>query len=267
MKVSLLNATTDGLELLLFTKQTRLAMEPGLMEQIKAWPIERKMQELDYMLGTIQSSWEFVDYTFLIDGVTRAFTHQLVRTREGSYAQQSQRTVDMQMFPFVTPTALQEGSEGEVVYVNTMEQIDDGYRKMRELGVNPQDARGVLPTNVCTNIVAKFNLRTLHNMAKTRLCTRTQGEYQDVFREMRRLVIEAHPWTEPFLRVACAATGVCQFPNYKECPVKPSIFNPDSGKRWDEKEERPSTREEIQQIWEGCRFEAVPQQAKPTGEK
>jgi len=138
--------------------------------------------------------------------------------------------------------------------------IDLAYQRMLKLGVNPQDARGILPTNICTSIVAKFNLRTLSEMARLRLCTRTQGEYQDVFRAMRNAVIAVHPWAEPFLRVHCAATGVCQFPNYMECPIKGPVFNPDTGKRWDEKVRPPATREEIQQAWETTRFEAVPKQ-------
>jgi flavin-dependent thymidylate synthase len=294
MNITLLHHNPDALDLLLFTKQTRLAMSPGLMDDIRAWPQERKLKELDYMLGTIQSSWEFCDYVFLIDGVSRAFTHQLVRTRQGSYAQQSQRTVDMEGFDYVVTgevsldgkphlcrtgipvsgswlAEVYEGVRDPVHADNwnhvTMRAINFGYAKMRELGVPPQDARGVLPTNVATNIVGKFNLRTLADMAKLRLCTRTQGEYQDVFREMRKLVIQVHPWAEPFLRVACAATGVCQFPNYMECPIKGPTFNPDTGRRWDglthDEQGLPvqiATRAQIQAAWETTRFEAIPKQ-------
>lgn len=298
MKVTLLNYTTDALDLLLFTKQTRLAQTPGLLDEIRQWPAERKMAELDYMLGTIHSSWEFVNYTFHIDGVTRAFTHQLVRTRHGSYAQQSQRTVDMTGFDFVVPaSAALDGEQerathviddkfrhwlGEKVthyndtnpsnwYDMAMDVINLAYQKMLEGGTPPQDARGVLPTNIVTNIVAAFNLRTLSDMAKLRLCTRTQGEYQDVFRAMREAVLDVHPWAEPFIRVHCAATGVCAFPNYKECPIKGPVFNPETGLRWDEEKEyhyeadyqyvsnkKPATAAEIQKLWEEVRYEAVP---------
>ncbi len=265
MKVSLIKYDPEALEVLLFTKQTRLSMDNGLMDEIRAWSPEKKQKELDYMRGTIQSSWEFCDYTFSIEGVSRAFTHQFVRTRAGSYAQQSQRTVDMQGFDYIIPKELEnEASFDELnIYNSTMDAINQGYQAMINHGAKPQDARGVLPTNVSTNIIAKFSLRTLADMAKTRLCTRTQGEYQDVFREMRRAVIAVHPWTEPFIRVACAATGVCQFPNYMECPIKPPIFNPDTGMRWDgDALAFPATREQIQKHWEVTRFEAVPNQAK-----
>jgi flavin-dependent thymidylate synthase len=270
--VTLINHTHEARELLLFTKQTRLSMDAGLMQEIRDWPEEKKQKELDYMLGTIKSSWEFCDYVFSIDGVSRGFTHQYVRTRSGHYAQQSQRTVDMSGFDFIMPEAFQDKEETEFntlgyEFQQAMEAIDGFYERLVACGANPQDARGLLPTNVSTNIIGKFNLRTLSEMARVRLCTRTQGEYQTIFRKMRDLVLGIHPWAEPFIRVACAADGVCCFPNYTECPIKPGVFNPDTGLRWDKKfdaviyqYEKPLTRSEIQVIWEGTRFEAVPKQ-------
>ena len=93
---------------------------------------------------------------------------------------------------------------------------------MMEDGVPAQDARGVLPTATLTSIVAKFNLRTLHEMAKVRLCTRTQGEYQEAFREMRRRVIEVHPWVAEhrFIEVACVSDGICAFPRFGRTQCK-----------------------------------------------
>jgi flavin-dependent thymidylate synthase len=310
MNVQLIHYNPDALELLLFTKQTRLALSPGLYAEIMQWPMEKKLQELDYMLGTIQSSWEFADYTFLVDGVSRAFTHQFVRSRQGSYAQQSQRTVDMEGFDYIVPKGIAVDGEGHIASTGHsddmermgrwlaeffsgdmeirmggethadninhagMQAINYIYTRLRAKGVPPQDARGILPTNVSTNIIAKFNLRSLADMAKLRLCTRTQGEYQDVFRAMRAAVIAVHPWAEPFIRVHCAATGVCCFPNFKECPIKGPVFNPATGRRWDEAEEhrgagaavrvdkRPATADEIQAAWETTRYEAIPSQIK-----
>src|SRR3954466_8252022 len=109
--VVLINYTSEARELLLYTKQTRLSLDAGLMDEIRAWPEEKKQAELDYMLGTIRSSWEFCDYVFAVNGVSRGFTHQYVRTREGSYAQQSQRTVDMSGFDFVMPGVFEDSPE------------------------------------------------------------------------------------------------------------------------------------------------------------
>lgn len=271
MKVSLISYTPDALELLLFTKQTRLSMDAGLLEEIRAWTEQKEYDELHYMLGTIESSWEFVDYTFSIEGVSRAFTHQLVRTRAGSYAQQSQRTVDMTGFEFVMPEAVAD-REREIFALHN-EDTNKTYQLLLNRAVNPQDARAILPTNVATNIIAKFNLRTLSDMAEKRLCFRTQGEYQQVFRAMRSAVLAVHPWADEFIRVACAKRGVCQFPNFMECPIKPGIFNPDTGGVWPKMEndkevprfedyDPPLTKNEIQVRWAGTKFEAVPKETK-----
>jgi len=198
MKVQLISYTDDAVNLLLFTKNTRLMNDDDAYSQIAEWPNEKKQEELDYMLQTIRSSWEFIDYTFNIRDVSRGFTHQFVRTRQASYAQQSQRTVDMTGFGYYTPPRIAENEVAKALYDEAMRMINDSYQALREI-VPAEDARGVLPTNIHTNIVAKFNLRTLSEMAKSRLSPRAQGEYQEVFKLMVSEVVAVHPWAEPFL--------------------------------------------------------------------
>jgi flavin-dependent thymidylate synthase len=198
MKVKLVNYTQNAKDLLLFTKNTRLMNMGDAYYQIAHWPEEKKQVELDYMLQTIKSSWEFVDYTFEIRDVTRAFTHQFVRTRTGSFAQQSQRTVDMSGFDYYTPETIKQSPRAKELYDDIMFEINQAYQLLMEY-VPVEDARGILPTNIHTNIVAKFNLRTLHETAKSRLSPRAQGEYQEVFKKMVECVVEVHPWAEPFL--------------------------------------------------------------------
>lgn len=217
MKVKLISHTPDALQLLLRTKATRLRH----MSDPATWSDAQRAEHLAYMRDTIKSSWEFVDYTFEISGVTRAFTHQLVRTRHGSYAQESQRTVDVSDYAVLEPASIGGSVEGHTAWTRCKDFMMQTYAGLLNLKIPVQDARGILPTNITTSIIAKFSLNTLHNMAKSRLCTRTQGEYQDVFREMRRLVIEVDEWvgTYRFLEVACVSDGVCAFPRYgkKEC--------------------------------------------------
>lgn len=260
MKVRLINYTQDALETLLFTKGTRLKRDSGeiSLDSLKAIPMEEKLKELDYILKTIKSSWEFVDYVFEIQGVSRAFTHQFVRTRVGSsFAQQAQRVVDMSNFDFVLPEDFTEEQKDK--FIDSMDDANKNYKMLISMDAPPQDARGILPTNACTNIIAKFNLRTLSDMAEKRLCYRTQGEYQRIFKEMIRLVKEIHPWADKFLRVYCAAVGVCQFPNFKECPIKGGIFNPETGLCWNGNElMRPDTLDEIQTKWEQTEYESIP---------
>lgn len=198
MQVSLINYTKDAINTLLFTKSTRLNMTPALMEEIIAMPMEKKLQELEYMANTIPSSWEFIDYHFLITGVSRAYTHQQVRTRAASYAQQTMRVLDMGEFDYVyTEKTIQ--LPAKIIVDQALEKIKSCYKQLIEIGVPPEDARGILPTNIATNIVCKFNLRTLSELAKSRTGGRTQNEYQKVINACINAVLEVHPWAEKFL--------------------------------------------------------------------
>ena len=206
MKVTLINYTPNAATLLCFTKQTRLNMTPGLYSEVDAWSEERKFNELCYMARTIPSSWEFVDYTFLIEGVSRAFTHQFVRTRTGKYAQQTMRVLQVSSeekpFDYVTgPTTnhLFNDKTG-LRYAKVMAWLDDEYRQLIKEGATIEDARGILPTNIATNIIAKFDLRTLSEMATKRGSARTQGEYREVMAAMFAAVEVVHPWSLLFLR-------------------------------------------------------------------
>ncbi len=199
MKVTLINHTSDAVDILLFTKATRLTMSPGLLDEIKSWPEEKKMAELEYMANTIPSSWEFVDYTFLIEGVSRAFTHQFVRSRNASYAQQTLRVLNASEFDYVYTERNEQDKAVKATINNCLRHIKTAYKDLIELGQPPEDARGILPTNIATNIVAKFNLRAFADLAKSRTGGRTQNEYQQVVNAMVNEVLKVHPWAEKFL--------------------------------------------------------------------
>lgn len=248
MKVELLRATPDALDLLLSTKNTRLKFHSDPAE----WSDEEKIEHLLYMRDTIKSSWEFVDYVFRISGVSRSFTHQLVRTRTGAYAQESRRAIDASTssaipLDFIHPESLSEYEE----YTDKSMEV---YKRMIDRGEQRQVARGVLTETIETSIIAKFNLRTLHETAKVRMCVRAQSEYQDVFRMMREEVIRVHPWVETagFIEVSCVSDGVCAFPRWGKdnCPV------------YDFSMDRTKAKEIAKEKFWRTRFEANPEASR-----
>jgi flavin-dependent thymidylate synthase len=183
---------------LVFTKQTRLNMTADLMSEIEKWPEERIEAELAYMAKTLPSSWEFVEYKFLINGVTRAFTHQLVRTRTGAYAQQAMRILDVKGWTYDTGPTIQESPSRKHMYDDGMAAISEAYNALVEDGASIQDARGVLPTNIQTNICARFDLRVLTDLTRKRASSRVQGEYREVVEQMKSEVYRVHPWARQF---------------------------------------------------------------------
>ena len=199
MKVTLINHTANAVDTLLFTKNTRLQMMASNMDRMNDISDAQKLVELEYISNTIKSSWEFIDYTFMIEGVSRAFTHQLVRNRMGSYAQQTMRILDVSGFDYVTGPTIAADEEMCGIYADMMGLIQDTYELLIEKGAAIEDARGILPTNIHTNIVAKYNLRTLSDMMASRSSPRTQGEYREVIEQMYDAVLEVHPWCDDFL--------------------------------------------------------------------
>ena len=240
MKVELIDYQENALEILLYSKSTRIGGATCLQDVIE-WPYYKKIEHLEYMRHTIKSSWEFAYYIFEIKDVSRNFTHQLVRTRTQSYAQESMRTVD------VRSNGVYGMDKGNVDYDNAVQYSIDKYVEMVDNGVPVQVARGVLPTDMLTSILVKTDLRTMHETAKTRLCYRTQGEYQEVFREMKECIIEVQPWADNFINVACVDSGICCFPNYTECPIQHlTVKVPD----W--------KKDGIKEEWERIEFTATP---------
>jgi flavin-dependent thymidylate synthase len=184
---------------LVFTKSTRLNMVPDLMSKVEAMTDEQIADELAYMANTIPSSWEFVEYKFLINGVTRAFTHQFVRTRTGSYAQQTMRVLDVEGWDYLTGPTIEADPQLKREYAMGMDLIADRYSYLVSKGAKIEDARGILPTNILTNIVAKFDLRTFADTQRKRASSRTQGEYRDVMEAMKAEVLRVHPWAAMFI--------------------------------------------------------------------
>lgn len=183
-------------DLLIFTKSTRLNLEAGLLGKIKGETTDWKIGELEYMAGTIPSSWEFVDLTFLVSGVSRASAQQITRTRTASYAMQSQRVTDVREAAVVSP--YQPGDEFSVMFGDAVASVMDSYENLLDAGAAPQDARGVLPMNIECNLLCKYNLRSFVELIRARSSLRVQGEYSDIADQMKALVLEAWPWAAPF---------------------------------------------------------------------
>lgn len=206
MKVSLINYTGFGhpnplfaAALLAYTKNTRLEQGEDGFAKFLAMSVEELQPHIDYIAGTLRSSWEFVDFQFQINGVTRAFTHQFVRTRTASYAQQAQRVVDLSNAEVSMPDTVNADPEARGEWLHAVEVINNCYAAMQGRGIPNQDCRGIVPTNILTNITAKINLRTLADLVGKRQNLRAQGEYADVVRGMVAAVLEVMPWVEQYL--------------------------------------------------------------------
>lgn len=137
---------------------------------------------------------EHAAFTFGIEGVSRACSHQLVRHRMASFSQQSQRYVShAQPFAVVVPASIGDRQDLAARFTEHMQAAHGLYCELLEAGVPAEDARFVLPSAAPTKLVMTMNARELHHFFGLRCCRRAQWEIRDMAREMLRLSRQAAP--------------------------------------------------------------------------
>lgn len=157
------------------------------------------------------STIEHASFTFAIEGVSRAMTHQLVRHRIASFSHQSQRYVDLSKdrLNFITPPTIKGNKDIEKEYKKTMKLIEKQYKRMIDLGIKPEDARYILPNACETKIVVTMNARSLHNFFSERCCTRAQWEIRQLANMMLVEVKKVAPILFQNAGATCETEKVC----------------------------------------------------------
>lgn len=136
------------------------------------------------------SVMEHIYFTFKIEGISRACSHQLVRHRHCSFTQRSQRYCSEDGFEVVKPKSFDD------IYVENFEDwygtynecIRTLYGGLQKQEIPNEDARYILPNACATSLYMSLNLRELIHMANERLCIRAQWEIRNLVREMCKLV-------------------------------------------------------------------------------
>ena len=147
-------------------------------------------------------------FSFLVDGISRACSHQLVRHRPASYSQQSQRYVAMKDFPYVVPGSI-KGREIEESYRKLMKSIGSFYEKLVDNGVPKEDARFVLPNACTTRILFTMNGEELVHFLRLRTCNRAQWEIRKVAISMLRILRKDVPFIFSKVGPNCYFLGYC----------------------------------------------------------
>lgn len=190
-KVSLIDITANAVDKLIFSKQTRLRMEPGLLADIGTWPQDKVAEELRGMARTIRSSWEFVSLTFLVENTTRAIAQQITRTRTASYAMQSMRVLDVGHIGIENPYPVLDVNHER--FERAADNARAAYKGLLAAGSTKEDARGIMPLNTHTTLLIGCNLRNFVDLVAKRRSLRAQGEYAQIVTDMRDAVLAAEP--------------------------------------------------------------------------
>ena len=197
MKIKLLNDLTQALNIIYTACRTCYSTKSPF-ELIKQEP------KLELILKIARSghlsTFEHVNCTFAIEGVSRSLLAQLTRHRLCSFSVQSQRYCKMDN-NFVVPFSLDGDSRNIVGGI--LNKITDCYNTLIENGVKKEDARAILPNATCTNLVMTCNLRELIHICNLRLCKRAQAEIRELTDLMRKEVTKQLPFMEEFLVPNC----------------------------------------------------------------
>ena len=223
MKVKLLRYTEDaellcGAAALTSTKRGSPSQFFEEMDSEKAKRIIRRVTGYGHT-----SVIEHACFTFSIEGVSRAMTHQLIRHRIASYTQQSQRYVTYNTLEnYVTPPSIRGNKEAKKLFDETLAKISEVYQKLLSMNIPKEDARFILPNAAKTNIIVTMNARELRHFFNLRCCMRAQWEIREVAIEMLRQVKKVAPALFENAGPSCVELGYCPEGKMKppECNIE-----------------------------------------------
>lgn len=131
--------------------------------------------------------------TFRISGISRAFTHQLVRHRLCSFTQQSQRYVDESNFSYVEPPTVKDNPQAHSTFVDFMDKAKRTYQELQRLKIRKEDARFVLPNAVESQIIVTANLREWRHIIGLRSTPGAQWEIRKAAIEILQVLRQHAP--------------------------------------------------------------------------
>lgn len=233
MKVNLISHTPEPEKLA--ATAAKLCYSSSDISSLREELTEEKTRKFIDMLVSVghESVMEHVSFTFGIEGISRACSHQLVRHRIASYSQKSQRYVNENGFEFVTPPEIETLPEAKSEFDRVMNELTESYTKIADLltekhknkfmsdGIDEktalskarklanEDARFILPNACETKIVVTMNVRSLFNFFRHRCCRRAQWEIRAVADEMLKLCMEVAPNIFRYAGPSCVADGKC----------------------------------------------------------
>ena len=163
------------------------------------------------------SPLEHATFTFEVSGVSRSCSHQLVRHRNTSFNQKSQRYVDEENFEYVMPEELSVCEDASRLFDIAMLDANDSYISIKEAlmdagypeKIAQENARAVLPNACATSLVMTMSLRQIYNFLDIRLCNRAQDEIREVATRIYDIMRSNFPKLMRRRFPICEMTGFC----------------------------------------------------------
>lgn len=139
---------------------------------------------------------ETISVLFTVD---RGVTHEMVRMRDCSFAQESTRYCNYNLGKFgneitvIEPCFLDKKMSAYKTWYHSCDLSEKHYFEMLEYGCKPQEARDILPTSVKAEIVMTTNLRAWKHILNLRACDSTGPAHPQIKEVMIPLLKELRP--------------------------------------------------------------------------
>lgn len=206
IRVALVQGIPDS-----FLKVIAMATRATIGIDLNLTSVEEEVagRDADEMLrGGLQTALEDAVLVFAVSGVSRTCTHQLVRTRNAAYHQQSQRASYYGDAPEVRmPESVWRHLPSRQAFIAAAAASHQAYRTACEAGISYQDARYVLPEGTDNYIMCEYSVREFLKVFDYRGCSMFSWEIVSVMRMMRELLIAEYPWLEPHVKISCEKTS------------------------------------------------------------
>jgi thymidylate synthase (FAD) len=153
-----------------------------------------------------------VMFTFAVEGISRACSHQLVRHSVGvGISQQSQRYVKSDSPTYIVPPTIENfGSKGLSRFFDTsIRHSWEQYKEVMAAGIPAEDARFLLPNAAETKMLISFTGEALLHLFEKRDCIRSQWEIKSIVNLMMPLVKSVAPIMFDKAGALCKTAGYC----------------------------------------------------------
>lgn len=170
-------------------------------------------EQCERLLGKVLASrhlsvLEHAVFTFGVEGVSRNFSHQMVRHRNTSYEQQSLHyTMAGDDMEVAMPAGLSMYQRG--LWVKARTEAFEAYKELVGQGVPREEARHLLPSGVETKLVMTANLRQWLHFVQIRACVVNCQEIIVVAHKAKKLLEAEMPMMRPYLGPTCWTDGTC----------------------------------------------------------
>ena len=212
MKISLLSSTPDPVGLI--ADAARITHGKTQSHQS-----DRYYLDLLYQIGHF-SVFEHVSFTFVIEDISRACSHQLVRFRVGvSFTQRSQRYTNEENFTYTIPPTIQKNEAANSLFLQKIADLQQTYIDLTGMGIPKEDARFLLPNATNTSLFMTMNYRELIHAMELRLCMKSQWEIRHLFWRIRSIIQHTYPELALYLYPKCFHEGFCR--EKKPCKLLP----------------------------------------------